>query len=122
MLTQANEIGGMNATPQERRAMAEASRKWSLGRVKHETMINDGLFPLEDYEDDTIKIEESTTSFVSAVAAAVRHTPEPPAAQQPLPRQAGLAGQLLHAIVEVLSSPPRLVAIILLTVFILLNK
>jgi ubiquitin-protein ligase len=120
MLTQANEIGGMNATPQERRAMAKASRKWTLGRVRHETMVDDGVFPLEDGED-SIKIEEST-SFVSAVAAAVRHTPEAPAAQQPLPRQAGLAGQLLRAIVEVLSSPPRLVAIILLTVFILLNK
>jgi ubiquitin-protein ligase len=135
MLTQANEIGGMNSTPQERRAYAKASRSWALGRVQHSTMIEAGLFPMEVGEAVDTDIDDEY-SRSTTIADNMHHEPEglitqPTVRQtheaavvgkQQFPRHAGVVAQLVNAIYEVLRSPPRLAVLLLLTVFLLLNK
>ena len=130
MLTQANEIGGMNSTPQERRALATASRKWGVGRINHAIMIEEGVFPMEE---EDVEIYQQSTTPINDIKGnqpqsgnahpPVRQTPEAaPVAKQQIPRQAGVITQFCMAVVEVLRSPARMLALLLLTMFIILNK
>ena len=52
MLTSANEIGGQNASNEQRRKRALESRTWGRGVVCHEKMLNDGIFTLESLEEE----------------------------------------------------------------------
>lgn len=52
MLTSANEIGGQNASNEQRRKRALESRTWGRGVVCHEKMLNDGIFTLEALEEE----------------------------------------------------------------------
>ena len=52
MLTSANEIGGQNASNEQRRKRALESRTWGRGVVCHEEMLNDGIFSLEEEEEE----------------------------------------------------------------------
>jgi len=59
MLTTANEIGGLEASREQRVALAKSSRKWkaTLSQsssifVDHASMIEDGLFPDFQYEEE----------------------------------------------------------------------
>ena len=52
MLTSANEIGGQNASNEQRRKRALESRTWGRGVVCHEKMLNDGMFTLESLEEE----------------------------------------------------------------------
>ena len=135
MLTQANEIGGMNATPQERRAYAKASRSWTLGRVQHSSMIEAGLFPMDVGEAVDIRFDNENSRSATPTdnghhepegkitQQIVRQTYEAAAVgKQQFPRHAGVVAQLVNAIYDVLRSPPRLAVLLLLTVFVLLNK
>ena len=44
MLTTANEIGGVDASSEKRRALALQSRFWRTGPINHERMVTCGLF------------------------------------------------------------------------------
>ena len=59
MLTSANEIGGQNASNEQRRKRALESRTWGRGVVCHENMLNDGIFTLESLEEEQEEAEEA---------------------------------------------------------------
>ncbi len=59
MLTSANEIGGQNASNEQRRKRALESRTWGRGVVCHEEMLNDGIFSLEPLEEEKEGAEEA---------------------------------------------------------------
>ena len=59
MLTSANEIGGQNASNEQRRKRALESRTWGRGVVCHEKMLNDGIFTLESLEEEEEEEEEA---------------------------------------------------------------
>lgn len=122
MLTTANEIGGKDDTPEQRRKYARASRRWRLGRIDHALMIRQGIFPWQD------EVEEGEVTVVAVgdcdggVQVAVRQTQQAPVARKQVPQSAKLPTILLQAVVDVLTSPPRLAFFFLLTVFVILNR
>ena len=59
MLTSANEIGGQNASNEQRRKRALESRTWGRGVVCHEKMLNDGIFTLESLEEEQEEAAEA---------------------------------------------------------------
>ena len=59
MLTSANEIGGQNASNEQRRKRALESRTWGRGVVCHEKMLNDGIFTLESLEEEQEEAREA---------------------------------------------------------------
>lgn len=59
MLTSANEIGGQNASNEQRRKRALESRTWGRGVVCHEKMLNDGIFTLKSLEEEQEEAEEA---------------------------------------------------------------
>lgn len=54
MLTTANEIGGVDASSEKRRKLAEHSRLWRLGPIDHGKMVRCGLFCDEMEEVGTV--------------------------------------------------------------------
>ena len=123
MLTTAQEIGGKDDTPEQRRQYARASRRWQLGRIDHGLMVRDGIFPWEGDEKETT-VEEpvhATRDQDSGVQVAVRRTREARARQR-VPQKTTLPTILIRAVVEVLTSPARLAALLVLTVFLILNR
>jgi len=48
MLTSPNEIGGLNASSEIRKKLAEKSRQWRLGQISHSLMVASGLFLDDD--------------------------------------------------------------------------
>ena len=143
MLTTANEIGGMDATPEERRRCARQSRSWHLGRtLNHRRMVEAGIFPWPDGELHTeTKGSKASADFLPAVleratllhyddddesdggvvVAPVKRTVDIQV-QRKLPRQTTVMSIVIHVVVEVLTSPPRLIILALLTVFVVLNR
>lgn len=53
---------------------------------------------------------------------AVRRTPEAPVRKHGGPQNSKLLSTLVHAVVEVLTSPPCLALLLILTVFVILNR
>jgi hypothetical protein len=133
MLTQANEIGGVNSSPEDRRKHARASRRWSAGRVQHAKMIREqGIFPWKDDEEvattaAAARAAESLSRLIEdesdgGVHPAILQTAEGIQHVQIVRKQAGLATVVFKALVEVLTSPPRLAMLLLLTLFVVLNR
>mmetsp|Transcript_1106 Transcript_1106/g.2209 ORF Transcript_1106/g.2209 Transcript_1106/m.2209 type:complete len:119 (-) Transcript_1106:50-406(-) len=75
MLTTANEIGGLEATREQRVALAKASRKWKASlppssvTVDHAAMIENGIFPDFEYteEEKPATEEENRNESLSIV-------------------------------------------------------
>jgi ubiquitin-protein ligase len=127
MLTQANEIGGMTATPAERRRLAKISRSWAAGKLSHQMMISQGVFPWEDSSNfppsassTTVKRINEEELDIGVHLAALRAT-DPAQRAERLRSDGSLAVQMTRAAVEVFKSPPRLAILILLTLFLVLN-
>ena len=131
MLTTANEIGGKEDTPQQRRIYARASRTWRRGRINHALMIQQGMFATEttmhDLETEHDQVAVETRSSDAAAGGGVqvaqpRHqqTRDQVVAKRVVPPK--LSTVLVRAVVQVLTSPPRLALLFLVTVFILLNR
>lgn len=127
MLTQANEIGGMTATPSERRRLAKISRSWAAGKLRHQTMINQGIFQWEESSDSPSSSSSATAIGINedeldigVQLAAIRAT-DPAHLAEHLRSDGSLAVQMTRAAVEVFKSPPRLAVLILLTLFLVLN-
>jgi hypothetical protein len=151
MLTTANEIGGKDASPDERRKYARQSREWILGRsVNHRRMIQAGIFSLSDNDQerdetkDVVDTDQSTKSSIGStpkqqataksatafddesdggvMVASVKQTAGEVHVQRRMTRQITLTQIVIQAVVEVLTSPPRLIILALLTVFVILNR
>lgn len=121
MLTTANEIGGKYATPDERRRYARASRQWHLGRIDHRVMVQEGIFPWNDERVEMpadVMVEKEGDG---SVQMAVRRTPEA-RVRKHRSQNSKLLGVLVHAVVEALTSPPCLALLLILTVFVILNR
>lgn len=123
MITQANEIGGMTATPSERRRLARASRSWSSGRISHRTMISQGGFQWEsDVElsapacDGNKEEEHKTGKRVASMRAS-----DPTHGPDRVPKDRGLTEQMSVIAFEILSSPQRLAVVALIALFLILN-
>lgn len=110
MVTEATEIGGMDATYEERRKLAKESRNWAEGGVEHRNMIQAGLFPSAGNE----KISMSSSEADDREAMLSRDN---------LPkRRASVAEHIVLAAVNVLTSPRKLTILLFLIFFLLLNK
>ena len=77
MLTAANEIGGMEATREQRASWAKASRHWSTDltpsiHVDHAAMIEQGLFPAMKKREQIDEFESEEDEFVSSVPISYR--------------------------------------------------
>jgi ubiquitin-protein ligase len=127
MLTQANEIGGMTATPSERRKLASASRSWAAGKLSHETMRNQGTFSgpgnaVTNSRDSTSypRKNEDDDVDIAVQLAAIRATDSTQLAER-LSSDGSVTVQMTRVAVEILKSPPRLAILILLTLFLVLN-
>jgi hypothetical protein len=83
-------------------------------------MVRDGIFP---WEGDTEEKVEDTVHVIQdgGVQVAVKWTRDAPARKR-VPQNAKLPSILFHAVVEVLTSPARLAALLFLTVFVILNR
>lgn len=124
MLTTANEIGGKNATPDERRRCARASRQWHLGRVDHRVMVQEGIFPWHDDDDATPETPAEANEQESdggLQRMAMKRTADAQVRKR-VPQNAKLSSILVHAVVEVLTNPRRLALLLILTVFVILNR
>ena len=128
MLTTANEIGGKDATPEERRQYARRSRQWRRGNIDHGRMVRDGLFPLkEEGGKETNRAEKTSDNVLldhdtdGGVQVAVKQTLKA-RPRETVPQNAKLSSVLIKAVVEVLTSPRRLLVLVLLTVFVILNR
>lgn len=127
MLTQANEIGGMTATPAERRRLAKISRSWTAGKLSHQTMINQGVFQREEGSYSPASASSAPATGINedeldigVQLAAIRAT-DPAQLAERLRSDGSLAVQMTRAAVDVFKSPPRLAVLILLTLFLVLN-
>ena len=127
MLTQANEIGGMTATPSERRKFANESRSWAAGKLRHETMRGQGIFPwngssIPHSRESTPHTREMDEDDVDIAVhlAAIRATDATQLAER-LSSDGSLAVQMTRVAVEMFRSPSRLAILMLLTLFLLLN-
>jgi ubiquitin-protein ligase len=122
MLTTANEIGGKNATPDERRRYARASRQWHLGRIDHRAMVQDGIFPWQQDETAETPVQVHDQERDGGVQImAVKRTAEAQVRKR-VPQNAKLSSVLVHAVVEVLTNPRCLALLLVLTVFVILNR
>lgn len=127
MLTQANEIGGMTASPSERRKLASASRSWAAGKLSHEAMRNQGIFSgpansspnSRESTSHTRKNDEDDVD-IAVQLAAIRATDSAQLAER-LSSDGSLAVQMTRVAVEIFKSPTRLAILILLTLFLVLN-
>ena len=121
MLTTANEIGGKNDTPEQRRKYARASRRWHLGQIDHGLMVRDGIFPWKNETEDVME-KQGVVSSDGGVQLAVKRTPQERQIQKRIPQSSKLPTILFRAVVEVLTSPVRLCLLFLVTVFVILNR
>ena len=121
MLTTANEIGGKDATPDERRRYARASRQWHHGRIDHRVMVQDGIFPWHDETDEMRADVMLEKEGDGSIQMAARRTPEA-RIRKHHSQSSKLLSVLVHAVVEVLTSPPCLALVLILTVFVILSR
>lgn len=124
MLTTANEIGGKDASPEERRRLARGSRTWHIGHIDHQRMIRDGTFPWHD-EDGEMSEEEARVDNEGTdggVQVTVKRTPEQVQVRKRVPVIARILSILIRSVAKVLVSPTRLAMLLLLAVFVLLNR
>lgn len=145
MLTNANEIGGVHATNEVRRARAKKSRTWSRGVVDHARMSAVGIFSL--VSEDEEKTTDSGTSTVhekkehpeasranapsdeellGMVTADVirRHTERRARAVQPtssISKVFLVVRVLFRSVISVLSSPVKLTLMVFMLIFAYLN-
>mmetsp|Transcript_8313 Transcript_8313/g.14223 ORF Transcript_8313/g.14223 Transcript_8313/m.14223 type:complete len:221 (-) Transcript_8313:32-694(-) len=112
MLTQANEIGGLDSKPDERRRLAKLSRKWSMGRVEHDLMIKEGIFPFEEKEQPQVSSSQSKLDGEALRAVLV---------PDQTGRQKCMADQVVESVFKVLTSPVRLAMVGFLVFFAILN-
>ena len=128
MLTQANEIGGMSATPEERRKMARASRVWASGKIQHGAMIaREELFPLMEEDDKAVeniipqkKEEQKKTKRLAPISAAAgEHDVRE---RYVSPSRSSLIVQIISAVLKVLLSPGKLAVLAILTALAFMKK
>ncbi len=126
MLTTANEIGGKDDTPQQRRRYAQASRTWRFGRIDHALMIQQGIFAMNRIlEEQDNQVGAKASIDAGGVQVAIQQqqhqqTRDQAAVVKRVPPK--LSTVLVRAVVQVLTSPPRMALLFLFTVFILLNR
>jgi ubiquitin-protein ligase len=129
MLTQANEIGGMTASLEERRQLAKASRSWIAGKLSHSTMIQQGAFPW-NAPSETLQsspelsraasmIDDDELDFEVQLAAVPReHDAD---LTEYLNDDETLAELVTRAALEILRRPSRVTLLLFLTLFLILN-
>lgn len=121
MVTQANEIGGMNSSPAKRRTLARKSRSWSSGGISHAEMIQSGIFPFEGSHDDEIEPRASMQHSEDVQTHQKSTTKVKHESSRPLvERQSGRA-QVVRALMDALVRHPRLLMIGALLVFLYLQ-
>ena len=122
MLTTANEIGGKDATPDERRRYARASRQWHLGRIDHRVMVQEGIFPWHDEATAETPAEANELKSDGGVQVMAMKRMAEAQVRKRVPQNAKLSSILVHAVVEVLTDHRRLALLLILTVFVILNR
>jgi ubiquitin-protein ligase len=123
MITQANEIGGVSASPEERRRLAQASRTWKAGKISHEMMIRQGIFKSTALDsvsrtDHARGLSGDTELFPSHLSQTGDHVQ----LAEKIPRRVNLMAFVVRDFIELLHSPLRLTALLIVALFLILNR
>lgn len=145
MLTTANEIGGLNASEETRRRLAQESRNWRHpGLVDHATMISDGLFFASnistggvDHQEQKQSMDNAESKEQSASQRSISLKSRDGSVSENIPKKSAdssvivqnpkrplsmMAGVIVQAFFGVFVNPLHMSILIILTVFTILNR